>query len=865
MSDNTVDKNRDFQEKTEEFNWSAFYDDEGRIYYYNEKSGESSWDAPARFNPPPNDAAEQSSVKDVDSTAEDNAADASKDPDKNNWVLYHDDEGREYFFNTLTEETTWEKPVEFEKRSEKSPDEASTVTAKSPEQEYSDRISENIEDDDSLQRIPAKEHMVDDMQVEEKQTEPEVIVDQLEVAEQALKLPDAILEPGVMTHLTEIVSRDDGNPERAIQALSKSYNGTTAVCGLLSRWLADLKSLSAVADVVDTEKRRERQSKAFRKSTDDIREMAQAVIFRISREKFTNGGGDNILNLHKAEVAFLEKMMDSKRWRGLLIDLSASNKDSAMLRYCLRAISKRGHHREIANRIDQSDHFAVFDAMLASEVAAVGKIAVSLCQEQDSTIHLDELVSGLRRTCTSTAYTYIFTLEVLDHLVTVARRKAVGLHGKEYRVFLRAIRKWERLGDDLKSSMIDPASTNATPLFRKRRLDVAMTISELHQRQRRRTLPDGNNITGRRPVDEVEAKRENAVHSFLRQYSLSTRVDDSFLDSILESGSTELSANSSGALLVKRPISVKALLGYLYKPGGQRVGSVVTKKKCAMIIAHSAIAAENEITSASNEQSEETIQVTDKVALTRNLVDGSNLCQELENMVSFIVTQNATKKAQQSSGERLVVLATGSSLVAHGVAMWARNMVKGNDFVSSGTYATVSPSILSLVRVLYTIHKSLRDDSLEVAFSFLSHSNTDSDVSYQKLNEIKEQSLRLLLVLSVAGESPTALLRMTQLLEESGSSALDSSLIRYFVSGLLSVIQGPFSIPFMRTLAAFLKVPSCVDALKTSYFEATEQAKLSVVMNVFRQELDSKTAVLNPEDIELFLSLLSNYATTRTE
>lgn len=167
----------------------------------------------------------------------------------------------------------------------------------------------------------------------------------------------------------------------------------------------------------------------------------------------------------------------------------------------------------------------------------------------------------------------------MDHLISVARRKAVGFYGNESRVFLRAIRKWERLGDDLKSSMIDPTTTNSTPLFRKRRLDVAMTISELHQRQRRRFVPDGSNVTSRYSIDEVQSKRENAVHSFLRRYSLSTPVEDSVLDSILQSRSSELAATSSGALLVKRPISVKALLGYLYKPGGQRVGSVATKKK----------------------------------------------------------------------------------------------------------------------------------------------------------------------------------------------------------------------------------------------------------------------------------------------
>lgn len=397
----------------QEFEWSAFYDDEGRIYYFNKKSGESSWDAPSQFNPPPMDASEKTPEKALESTSNSDTADNTlKEKNQSNWVAYHDDDGREYYFNSVTEETTWEKPVEFQKYtySEKSPVGALVANTRTSEPESSDRDPEKIEDDKSSERFSSKEET--DIQLEATEVEPGTTADQQELAEQALNRPDAILEPGVMVHVTEIVSNDDGNPERAIQALSKSYNGTTAGCGLLSRWLADLQSLSAVADMADADKRHLRQTKAFRKSTNDIREMAQAVIFKISREKFTNVGGDNILNLHKTEVTFLEKMMDSKRWRGLLIDLSASNKDSAMLRYCLKAISKRGHHREIASRIDQSDHFAVFDAMLASELAAVGKIAVSLCQEKDCTIHLEDLVNGLRRICNSTAYTYIFALEV---------------------------------------------------------------------------------------------------------------------------------------------------------------------------------------------------------------------------------------------------------------------------------------------------------------------------------------------------------------------------------------------------------------------------------------------------------------------
>jgi hypothetical protein len=207
-----------------------------------------------------------------------------------------------------------------------------------------------------------------------------------------------------LSDLTEVVKSDRGNPKNAIQALSESAHGQTAVCGLLSRWLVDLKSqtsTTASSNNADADA----QTKRFRKSADNIREMTQQEINRIVKENFTLKGGDNILALSKSEAAFLEDMMDSNRWRKLLIELSATKKDSALLMYCLQSISKRGHHREIARRINQSEHFPVFNAMLASELAVIGKISVSACHDHDTSISLNELVGDLRRICTSTSYT----------------------------------------------------------------------------------------------------------------------------------------------------------------------------------------------------------------------------------------------------------------------------------------------------------------------------------------------------------------------------------------------------------------------------------------------------------------------------
>ena len=100
-------------------------------------------------------------------------------------------------------------------------------------------------------------------------------------------------------------------------------------------------------------------------------------------------------------------------------------------RYCLQSISKKGHHREIANRINQSDYFGVFNSMLASELAIAGKIAVDGFSEEVSASidknkgQMGSLVKDLRRTCTSTSYTYLYAMEV-GYVVVVVCLKSFG-------------------------------------------------------------------------------------------------------------------------------------------------------------------------------------------------------------------------------------------------------------------------------------------------------------------------------------------------------------------------------------------------------------------------------------------------------
>lgn len=156
------------------------------------------------------------------------------------------------------------------------------------------------------------------------------------------------------------------------------------------------------------------------------------MIIKTAKEKYTKEAEQNIFNLKSAsDRNFLQEMMERTPWRKLLIDLSATFPNSPLLTYCLNEISKKGYHREIAKRIkNQSDYFDVFHGMLISELCRLGNTAVNGnifdhskdvlvkdkkgCdgEEEEWNIDMDTLVEDLKRTCTSTAYTYIYSVEV---------------------------------------------------------------------------------------------------------------------------------------------------------------------------------------------------------------------------------------------------------------------------------------------------------------------------------------------------------------------------------------------------------------------------------------------------------------------
>lgn len=751
------------------YDWSAHYDDEGRIFYYNEKLDESRWDPPAEgFNPPPS-----------------------------KWAAYKDDEGNTYYYNQETGETQWEKPDNFQEEGaldqaqSASADESATQkeaaenqAGQAPEIDTSDSIhpetgdtvdtatheSKSTRDDQEMASSPSPETEID----------PETL--KLQKAEQAISQPDSILEHDAIENVI-LVSQAHGTPQQTIATVVDALACQPAICGLISKWLFTTMGTSP----------------------DDVRKLAEDVIISFAKESFTREAGDRITELRKSQTQFLSSMMESSRWRKLLIDLSATHRDSAILKFCLGEISKGGHHREIANRINQSEHFEVFNAMLTSELKSIVKLAVAAGTETSST-SIIEVVENLEKACTGSAYTYFYT----QNMITVLLERVEAL-GNEPRI-QRVVRKLQHLRMRLEAYMIDPDASKASSddsMFRKRRLEVTLSVSDLRQKKSRVSSSNhGSNQT---------SELEKSLIYFVKRYAAGIKIDVSVLDPLLPQG---LSSDGSviGSLLIENPPTVKALLAQLFRAGSFRASSHSVRSKCARLLAFATLAS---TVSSSREQ----VNYEEK-SLTGLILEASDLCKLVEAKTSFLVVSDSTRGPTKSPGEKLCSLCTHYPVIAQGVLLWAKDFSSSPDFSSLATFTTISSSILSLVRITAIAQPFSRAEALAICATFL---RVPKSSDYKKIESIIQQSLRLMIFLLLHGDAIVVLNAFKKRVEDKRSSSLDASLIRYFLSAILKVVQVPVSLPFARALQSLVETKECLDAVRASYFDADRDALVEIL------------------------------------
>jgi hypothetical protein len=637
--------------------WTEYKDAEGRTYYYNENTEESSWEVPTTGTI----VKAADAVIDEDGTeTEAVGTDGEGTSSEGQWSMYHDDEGHAYYSNSVTGETKWDRPDGFVEMDtteqddthngdviESQKDQKQDIEADEADEDRSDLQIDRQQVDTDMRADTSLDHTKSDdqgMEVEDEQEmespkAPSPQLDEHEVAlgkaRDMLKQSDAILEPNAFQYIT-LLGRE-GHANDAMASIVNGYTGQTAICGLLAKWLLDLKVNTNVAsDTKNTinslqskQSTNDLKTQSTKITANTIRSSLEQVLASTAISNFNNAAQSKILSLSRKERSFLENMMDHARWRRLWMDLSAQHSDSALLTYCLQNISKRGHHREIARRMNQSDYFEVFHGMLISELGVLGKIGVNCHtemysddEEQDVRVmdeagsvgrmEEEDLIPTLIRTCTNTGYTYLYAQEILEDLLSRARAKSksAGISGAKMVGLTRAIHKWQYLKEQLEDCVLDP-SANLNPLSKKRRADVALTVSELYQRPRRRFIPSASaapekersiiasscgSLVG--SSNEPEARRyclESGVLSLLKKHSMSVTMDDALAEQLLHNPYEEMNDEGRlGELLVKHPITVQMLLKSLFRAGSMsgKLKTVDLKLKCAKLIAAATLATE---------------------------------------------------------------------------------------------------------------------------------------------------------------------------------------------------------------------------------------------------------------------------------
>lgn len=415
--------------------------------------------------------------------------------------------------------------------------------------------------------------------------------------------------------------------------------------------------------------------------------------------------------------------------------------------------------------------------------------------------------------------------QALEDLVTRAKQRCSVITVKENEGLQRAVIKWEKLREDLEKTMLANEGGLTTTLAQKRRISVALTISELHQRQRRRLDPTAVtlNINGSfKEFGESNKWKDPidiAVLNLIRRHATSMPFDSALLNKLLKPGYDDLISLEQhglyvGQILISHPTAITALLNTLYQPGGTVVKSLELKGGCAALLARAVLAAKREANQSYKTPDELKLPNEEHlfVEVQKHLIEGSKLCDQIGNMVSFTVL-DAENARITSAGIKISALSIRCSLVAKGVLLWATELVKSTEYVESATYQTLTPCILSLVRVIGTHHPFSREEASLLAFIVIEHP-VSKEVSYQKVESLKRQSLRLLLNLCTQGQAIFVLNGLADRLNSKGT--IDSSLIRYFMSGLLQIASPPFSIPFVKCLSTMLLSKPCVEV---RYFE----------------------------------------------
>eukprot|EP00520_Triparma_pacifica_P006921 CAMPEP_0118645826 /NCGR_PEP_ID=MMETSP0785-20121206/7718_1 /TAXON_ID=91992 /ORGANISM="Bolidomonas pacifica, Strain CCMP 1866" /LENGTH=445 /DNA_ID=CAMNT_0006537755 /DNA_START=119 /DNA_END=1454 /DNA_ORIENTATION=- len=274
--------------------------------------------------------------------------------------------------------------------------------------------------------------------------------DVIKEVERFFNQKDAILEPACLSKLVKYQAAMGGTiPPSAVSSLVSSYTSIPNECGMICSWLRELEGHTPAHEQV-------------------VREVYEETVKECIEEGFRAEKADEVLKMDKKDVGFLDGILGEKCWRRMLINLQGDHKDSALLTYCLKQISKRGHHDELAG---QTDYFSVFNGMLISEIKTFLKSDFELVEEEGRTeTAFDKALIKLVKICLSAPHVFVYSQAVVSSLLESPSLGEAGR--KRLNMLLQRLHAAVVMGD------VDCGGDGGGGEARKRAAEIGLFLAE---------------------------------------------------------------------------------------------------------------------------------------------------------------------------------------------------------------------------------------------------------------------------------------------------------------------------------------------------------------------------------------------------
>ncbi|KAK9864357.1 hypothetical protein WJX84_002228 [Apatococcus fuscideae] len=222
---------------------------------------------------------------------------------------------------------------------------------------------------------------------------------QLSTSELFLRMPDAVMEPDVLSVLRTYVREDGGKPKTAVEELSESFVGYAHMASLVCKWLQQSEDPSRTPGAEATP-----QDEAF---------FLKGVI----QERFDPEKLDSVLRSKEHTPAWVGGLTSDRIGRQLIYDLSGVHRNSLMLNFAVQKILADGHDQEVASiGSNLAGYFGVYHRTVATRLkkavgatvkeleALTSELKESVCQGEHTYVHAQHLLSHLSRTANGSIF-----------------------------------------------------------------------------------------------------------------------------------------------------------------------------------------------------------------------------------------------------------------------------------------------------------------------------------------------------------------------------------------------------------------------------------------------------------------------------